>query len=160
MPVNDAQLERRSESDTSSNSAFDQEKVVEIEKKPLVTSTGDPIYEPVAPLEEIKPIISEFIGIAAGLTTVLYQVAHPVVGRGVGRHSEFSKPGRAQDRAEKTGIYVIAMVFGDDQEKAAIRDYVNKMHARVKGGEGPTAYYAKDPTVSPARTELIPPTDP
>lgn len=119
--------------------------MVEVEAKPQFTSTGDRIYEPVAPLDEIKPIISEFIGIAAGLTTVLLQVAHPVVGRGVGRHSEFSVPKRAQDRAEKTGIFVIAMVFGEPPEQAAVRDYVNKMHARVKGGEGPTAYYAKDP---------------
>ena len=141
----DVASERRSESEGSSNTAFDEKHVEVSEKVPQYTSTGDPIYEPVAELDLIKPIISEFIGIAAGLTTVLYQVAHPVVGRGVGRHSEFSKPGRAQDRAEKTGIYVIAMVFGDETEKAAVRDYVNKMHARVKGGEGPTAYYAKDP---------------
>jgi hypothetical protein len=147
IPVlkSDATSERRSESENSSNTAFDEKAPVVSEKKWPVTSTGDPIYEPVAPLEEIKPIISEFIGIAAGLTTVLLQVAHPVVGRGVGRHSEFSVPKRAQDRAEKTGIFVIAMVFGNDVEKAAVRDYVNKMHGRVKGGEGPTAYYAKDP---------------
>lgn len=78
MATNDAQSERQSGSENSSNTAFDQEKPIELEKKPLVTSTSDPIYEPVAPLDEIKSSISEFIGIAAGLTAVLLQVAHPI----------------------------------------------------------------------------------
>jgi uncharacterized protein (DUF2236 family) len=139
------QAERRSESDQSQETAYTHDLSAEQEKSEVIHVTSDPVYDPVAPLEEIKPIISEFIGVAAGLTTVLLQVAHPVVGRGVGIHSEFSVPNRAKDRAEKTGIYVYVMVFGEEYEKKAMRDYVNKMHARVKGGEGPTAYYAKDP---------------
>lgn len=139
------QVERKSESETSQDTAYAHGPFADPEKGDLIHPTGDPIYEPAAPIDEIKPVISEFIGVAAGLTTVLLQVAHPVVGRGVGIHSQFSVRYRARDRAEKTGIYVYVMVFGEPHEKAAMRDYVNKMHARVKGGEGPTAYYAKDP---------------
>lgn len=114
-------------------------------EKALVNPLGEPDYEPAAELHEIKKIIREGITLGGGLTAVLLQVAHPVVGRGVGIHSEFSQPGRAVDRADKTGIFIYVMVFGTPQEKAAMKDYINKMHARVKGGEGPTAYYAKDP---------------
>jgi uncharacterized protein (DUF2236 family) len=115
------------------------------EKGLLHHPSADPDYEPVAELHEIKKVIREGITLGGGLTAVLLQVAHPVVGRGVGIHSEFSKPGRAVDRAEKTGIFIYVMVFGTAEEKAAMKGYINKMHSRVKGGEGPTAYYAKDP---------------
>ena len=37
------------------------------------------------------------------------------------------------------------MVFGTEEEKKAMKHYINMMHARVKGGEGETSYYAKDP---------------
>ncbi|KIV99042.1 uncharacterized protein PV09_09217 [Verruconis gallopava] len=143
--VGNEQNDRNSESERSKETDYSLSQGVDLEKGLAFTSTGDAIYEPAAPIEEIKPIISEFIGYMAGLTTVLLQVAHPVVGRGVGIHSEFSVPNRAKDRADKTGIYVYVMVFGEPYEKAAMRDYVNKMHGRVKGGQGKTAYYAKDP---------------
>lgn len=106
---------------------------------------ADPEYEPVASLHEIQKIVREGITLGGGLTAVLLQVAHPVVGRGVGIHSEFSKPGRAVDRAEKTGIFIYVMVFGTEEEKKAMKHYINMMHSRVKGGDGKTAYYAKDP---------------
>ena len=32
-----------------------------------------------------------------------------------------------------------------EEEKKAMKHYINMMHSRVKGGEGKTAYYAKDP---------------
>jgi uncharacterized protein (DUF2236 family) len=114
-------------------------------EKGLLRPAANPIYEPVAELHEIKKVIREGITLGGGLTAVLLQVAHPVVGRGVGIHSEFSKPGRAIDRAEKTGIFIYVMVFGTEEEKAAMKHYINMMHARVRGGEGETAYYAKDP---------------
>jgi uncharacterized protein (DUF2236 family) len=114
------------------------------EKGPL-RPAADPNYEPVVALHEIQKVIREGITLGGGLTAVLLQVAHPVVGRGVGIHSEFSKPGRAVDRAEKTGIFIYVMVFGTEEEKKAMKHYINMMHARVKGGEGETSYYAKDP---------------
>ncbi|KIV99469.1 uncharacterized protein PV09_08890 [Verruconis gallopava] len=120
------------------------EDVIEAEKTRLKHSE-DPQYEPVAEIHEIKKIIREGITLTSGLTAVLLQVAHPVVGRGVGIHSEFSKPGRAVDRAEKTGIFIYVFVFGTEEQKKAMQHYINMMHSRVKGGEGKTAYYAKDP---------------
>ncbi|KAL4930322.1 oxygenase MpaB family protein [Aspergillus undulatus] len=37
------------------------------------------------------------------------------------------------------------MVYGSQEEKNFIREWVNRMHARVKGGEGDEAYRAQDP---------------
>ncbi|KAI9373625.1 hypothetical protein BJX61DRAFT_502103 [Aspergillus egyptiacus] len=37
------------------------------------------------------------------------------------------------------------MVYGTEEEKAFIREWVNRMHLRVKGGEGESRYSANDP---------------
>ncbi|KAL4735026.1 hypothetical protein BDV11DRAFT_208878 [Aspergillus similis] len=37
------------------------------------------------------------------------------------------------------------MVYGSEEERSFIREWVNKMHSRVKGGEGDTKYHAQDP---------------
>ncbi|KAL4907780.1 hypothetical protein BDW74DRAFT_189211 [Aspergillus multicolor] len=92
---------------------------------------------------ELPLILKESITGLGGFGALLLQIAHPGVARGVNNHSEFAT--RQLDRAEKTAIYVYMMVYGNDEEKALIREWVDKMHSRVKGGEGDTKYHAQDP---------------
>lgn len=101
------------------------------------------VYQPAAEFKEIHKILREGVCNFGGMTAVLLQIAYPAVGAGVHNHSDFVY--RALNRAENTAIYVYAMVFGKPHEREAVKSYVDKMHARVKGGEGPSAYDAKDP---------------
>jgi uncharacterized protein (DUF2236 family) len=89
-------------------------------------------------LTELGNIVREAISGYGGLGGVLLQVAHPGVGRGVHDHSEFAT--RQLDRAEKTSIFVYCMVFGTAEEKAYIKQWVDMVHSRVKGGEGKDQY--------------------
>ncbi|KAL4884851.1 hypothetical protein BJY04DRAFT_232384 [Aspergillus karnatakaensis] len=95
------------------------------------------------PLVELPTILKESITGFGGFGALLLQIAHPGVARGVNNHSEFAT--RQVDRAEKTAIYVYMMVYGTQEEKNFIREWVNRMHARVKGGEGDSEYFAQDP---------------
>ncbi|KAL4921995.1 hypothetical protein BDW62DRAFT_197234 [Aspergillus aurantiobrunneus] len=109
---------------------------VDIEKQ-AVTPRHD------SELIELPKILKESITGFGGFGALLLQIAHPGVARGVNNHSEFAT--RQIDRAEKTAIYVYMMVYGTREEKAYIREWVNRMHSRVKGGEGDSAYRAQDP---------------
>ncbi|KAL5341921.1 hypothetical protein BJX70DRAFT_405313 [Aspergillus crustosus] len=97
------------------------------------------------PLHELPNILKESITGFGGFGALLLQIAHPGVARGVNNHSEFAT--RQIDRAEKTAIYVYMMVYGSDEEKNLIREWVNRMHARVQGGQGvgEEKYSAQDP---------------
>jgi uncharacterized protein (DUF2236 family) len=94
-------------------------------------------------LIELPEILKESITGFGGFGALLLQIAHPGVARGVGNHSEFAT--RQIDRAEKTAIYVYMMVYGTQEEKNFIKEWVNRMHSRVKGGNGESAYFAQDP---------------
>ncbi|KAL2865251.1 oxygenase MpaB family protein [Aspergillus lucknowensis] len=94
-------------------------------------------------LIELPKILKESITGFGGFGALLLQIAHPGAARGVHNHSEFAT--RQLDRAEKTAIYVYMMVYGTQEEKNFIREWVNRMHSRVKGGEGDSAYRAQDP---------------
>ncbi|KAJ0414768.1 hypothetical protein BJY00DRAFT_320778 [Aspergillus carlsbadensis] len=94
-------------------------------------------------LIELPKILKESITGFGGVGALLLQIAHPGVARGVNNHSEFAT--RQIDRAEKTAIYVYMMVYGTQEEKNFIKEWVNRMHARVKGGDGESAYFAQDP---------------
>ncbi|KAF1812414.1 hypothetical protein P152DRAFT_397319 [Eremomyces bilateralis CBS 781.70] len=96
-----------------------------------------------AETRELKKIMKEPAVAFGGFAALLLQIAHPSVGRGVANHSDFAY--RALDRADNTGIYIYTMVFGTEEEKAAMRHWVNQAHVPVKGGSGATAYSAKDP---------------
>lgn len=108
---------------------------VDLEKQPISYHDEE--------LVEIPSILKESITGFGGFGALLLQIAHPGVARGVNNHSEFAT--RQLDRAEKTAIYVYMMVYGSEDEKSFIREWVNKMHSRVKGGEGDTKYHAQDP---------------
>ncbi|KAL4988816.1 hypothetical protein BDW68DRAFT_196405 [Aspergillus falconensis] len=108
---------------------------IDLEKQPIPHHDED--------LIELSSILKESITGFGGFGALLLQIAHPGVARGVNNHSEFAT--RQLDRAEKTAIYVYMMVYGSGEEKAFIREWVNRMHSRVEGGEGDTKYRAQDP---------------
>jgi uncharacterized protein (DUF2236 family) len=63
-------------------------------------------------------------------STVFYQLADKSTGLGVAEHSTtFQRP---VDRLRTTLLYVYVMVLGTDDERAAIAQMVNKMHAPVR----------------------------
>jgi uncharacterized protein (DUF2236 family) len=78
---------------------------------------------------------------------ILLQLAHPAVGHGVARHSDFARD--PMNRLHGTLMYVYTVMAGsaDDQELAA--RYVNRKHAPVHGpqdpGERVPEYDARDP---------------
>ncbi|KAK2756248.1 hypothetical protein FQN53_008716, partial [Emmonsiellopsis sp. PD_33] len=104
--------------------------------------------DPSRPL--LKRIAQESISYTSGLTAVLLQIAHPGVGKGVGRHSNFST--RLVERTQNTGIFINVMIFGTEAEKTAFRNFVTLAHQYVndkrttKPNTNPS-YDALDPTL-------------
>src|SRR4051812_543071 len=84
-----------------------------------------------------------------GTANVVMQLALLPVGRGVAESTVDS--GRVDKhpykRQRTTGQYLIVALLGSDAERAAMRDEVNRQHARVvrKEGEADVAYNAFDP---------------
>ncbi|KAK2806807.1 hypothetical protein FQN50_005669 [Emmonsiellopsis sp. PD_5] len=83
--------------------------------------------DPSRPL--LKRIAQESISYTSGLTAILLQIAHPGVGKGVGRHSNFST--RLVERTQNTGIFINVMIFGTEAEKTAFRNFVTLAHQYV-----------------------------
>jgi uncharacterized protein (DUF2236 family) len=71
-----------------------------------------------------------YIYFGAG-ATVATQMAHPVVGRGVARHSVTLE--RPLQRLRNTMSYVYAITLGGDAEREAIARLVNRAHRPVRG---------------------------
>lgn len=99
--------------------------------------------DPALPL--LRRVAQESICYASGLTAVLLQIAHPGVGRGVGRHSNFST--RLLERTQNTGIFIHVMVFGSDAEKNAFRNFITMAHRHVNDGRTKNSYDALDPAL-------------
>lgn len=81
----------------------------------------------------MKRIVSESISLEGGVAAVLLQIAHPGVGKGVARHSDFQY--RRLERARRTVIYIYCMTFGTPEEKRRITDATHRAHAHVKGAD-------------------------
>ncbi|TAM69383.1 MAG: DUF2236 domain-containing protein [Microbacteriaceae bacterium] len=92
----------------------------------------------------IRDLADEGVLIAGGGRAILLQIAYPGVGRGVAEHSDFAS--RPLDRLHATLTYVYAVVYGTDEEIAAVRRRVNRAHASVNGAADATgpAYDAYD----------------
>ncbi|BCS28285.1 oxygenase MpaB family protein [Aspergillus puulaauensis] len=90
-----------------------------------------PLGETDLAIHELQSVAREGIALGAGTAAVLLQIAHPLVGQGVADHSTFAS--RTISRTEYTQMYIFAMIFGTDEEKAAMKAWVDKAHARVKG---------------------------
>lgn len=88
-------------------------------------------FSPVEEPDEMKKIVSESVALELGLAAVLLQIAHPVVGRGVARHSSFTY--RQIERARRSIVYIYAMTFGTPEEKRLITDATHRAHSHVKG---------------------------
>jgi uncharacterized protein (DUF2236 family) len=82
---------------------------------------------------------------SAGFAAVLLQIAHPGVGKGVGLHSDFDD--RVLERANNTAMYVFSTIHGTPEERAAIRKFVTRKHARVYDNKdrNKRTYSALDP---------------
>jgi uncharacterized protein (DUF2236 family) len=91
----------------------------------------------------LKRIIKEPVTHAGGITAVLLQVAHPGVGKGVGRHSNFST--RLLERTVHTAMFIYVMVYGTDFEKQAFSNFVFKAHRNVNDHRTNNSYDALDP---------------
>jgi uncharacterized protein (DUF2236 family) len=87
-------------------------------------------------------------GVMAGTANVIMQLAQPAVGHGVVESRVES--GRLFDhpvkRTRTTLTYLAVAVLGTDEERAAYRRAVNKVHAQVYSTEAsPVEYQAMDP---------------
>ncbi|WP_022885199.1 oxygenase MpaB family protein [Glaciibacter superstes] len=76
-----------------------------------------------------REVASESVLIGAGGRAILLQLAHPAVGHGVARHSDFAS--RPLDRLHATLTYVYAVACGSEAEIDVIRRRVNRAHAPV-----------------------------
>jgi len=73
--------------------------------------------------------------IAGGACAILLQVADPVVGAAVARHSDFAH--RPLDRLHNTLSFVYAVVLGTPAEAALVAGYVDRAHRGIPGATSP-----------------------
>lgn len=90
-------------------------------------------------------VAAESVTYSSGLTAVLLQIAQTGVGKGVGRHSNFST--RLLERTQNTAIFIYVMVFGNDTERQLFRNFVTLAHKNVndKRSKQTPTYDALDP---------------
>lgn len=96
---------------------------------------------------EFAELAAEGILLAGGGRAILLQLAHPAVGHGVARHSDFdAAPLR---RLHGTLEFVYAVSSGDERDIRTVQDRVNRAHAPVRGEADPAGsapgYDARDP---------------
>lgn len=93
----------------------------------------------------LADIGAEAVLLAGAGRAILLQIADPVVGRGVAEHSNFAE--RPLDRLAATMGYVYAVVYGSEEQLAAVRRAVNRAHAPVRRAPdaGSAGYSAFDP---------------
>lgn len=93
----------------------------------------------------LRRITAEYICQSSAVTAVLLQIAQSGVGRGVGRHSNLST--RLLERYENTAAFVYLNIFGNNTERHVIRNFVNKIHAKVNDKRTNKTYDAFDPNL-------------
>jgi uncharacterized protein (DUF2236 family) len=77
-------------------------------------------------MAEIAP---ESVLLAGAGRAILLQIAHPAIGYGVARHSDFAN--RPMDRLHGTLSYVYALSSGSEADLRAVQRAVNRAHAPV-----------------------------
>ncbi|MEO6942432.1 MAG: oxygenase MpaB family protein [Terrimesophilobacter sp.] len=87
----------------------------------------------------LADVSGEAVLLAGAGRAILLQIAHPAVGRGVARHSDFSSDPLRRLRNTLTYVYVV--VYGTPEEVARIARAVNATHVQVRGDQ----YDASDP---------------
>ncbi len=88
---------------------------------------------------EMRRVAREGALLAGGARAILLQIAHPAVGRGVAKHSDFAN--RPLDRLRTTLTYVYCVTFGTPEEIEAVAAAVTAAHRKVTG----PGYRATDP---------------
>lgn len=78
----------------------------------------------------LADIGAEGVLLAGAGRAILLQIADPAVGHGVAEHSNFAE--RPLDRLRATMTYVYAVVYGSEEQLAAVRRAVNRAHAPVR----------------------------
>ncbi|KAL3472595.1 hypothetical protein BJX99DRAFT_272831 [Aspergillus californicus] len=96
-----------------------------------IDNDSTPLGETDLAIHELQTVAKENIALGAGAAAILLQIAHPLVGQGVADHSTFAS--RTISRTQYTQMYIFTMIFGTADEKAAVKEWVDKAHSRVKG---------------------------
>ncbi|MET3163036.1 UNVERIFIED_ORG: uncharacterized protein (DUF2236 family) [Arthrobacter sp. UYEF10] len=94
----------------------------------------------------LADIGAEGVLLAGAGRAILLQIANPAVGHGVAEHSDFTA--RPLDRFRATVTYVYAVVYGTEDQVAAVRRKVNRAHSAVRrkpdaGSRGYSAFDAQ-----------------
>lgn len=89
---------------------------------------------------------AECVLLAGAGRAILMQIANPAVGHGVAEHSNFAD--RPLARLRGTMTYVYAVVYGTEEQVAAVRRRVNRAHAPVRrqpdaASRGYSAFHAE-----------------
>jgi uncharacterized protein (DUF2236 family) len=86
-------------------------------------------------VDDVERFASNGALIAGGACAILLQVADPVVGAAVARHSDFAH--RPLDRLHNTLTFVYAVVLGTGEEAARVAAYVDRAHRGIPGATSP-----------------------
>jgi uncharacterized protein (DUF2236 family) len=78
----------------------------------------------------LADIAPESVLLAGAGRAILLQIAHPAIGYGVARHSDFAN--RPMDRLNATLSYIYALSSGSDDDVRVMRKAVNRAHAAVR----------------------------
>lgn len=97
-------------------------------------------------VRNLADIGAEGVLLAGAGRAILLQIANPAVGHGVAEHSDFIA--RPLDRFRATVTYVYAVVYGTEEQVAAVRRKVNRAHSAVRrkpeaGSHGYSAFDAQ-----------------
>ena len=82
---------------------------------------------------DLRRWLADSTPVAAGGCAILLQIADPVVGAGVRRHSDFAR--RPQQRLAHTLMFVYAVVTGTERDAAVAAAFVNRAHRTVTGAD-------------------------
>ncbi|MCS5722512.1 DUF2236 domain-containing protein [Herbiconiux sp. CPCC 203407] len=105
-------------------------------------------------------IAPESVLLAGAGRAILLQIAHPSIGYGVARHSDFAS--RPMDRLNGTLTYIYALTSGTEEDKRAVRRAVNRAHRPVRNVPGASAPNPPDsaPVTAPPAAEPAASLDP
>jgi len=82
---------------------------------------------------DLRRRLADSTPVAAGGRAILLQIADPVVGAGVRRHSDFAR--RPQQRLAHTLMFVYAVVVGTEADTAVASAFVERAHRPVAGAD-------------------------
>ncbi|MBT2501872.1 oxygenase MpaB family protein [Curtobacterium sp. ISL-83] len=82
---------------------------------------------------DLRRFLADSTPVLAGGRAILLQIADPVVGAGVRRHSDFAR--RPQQRLAHTLMFVYAVVIGTDEDAATAAGFVHRAHRPVAGAD-------------------------